>query len=281
MESARACTRLFILLAVLVQHCVVALPSYYSGIDPAATNDDLKNQLHALISIKTTLAYESVWEAFKTVDQHLAGYPCDPQDASKIPDIYSSYCWSPVTGLPSGGECGSQSATKEGECYNREHSWPNSWFGGNISDAYTDLFLLYPSDGLVNNKRGNLPLGDVDPSAISYKSTNGCLIGTCADSAPDYTGQCFELADNLKGDIARSYFYISVAYLNKFTCCEEPAVSYWAIKPWEEAILRKWHDQDPVDDTERARNEVVYTSFQFNRNPFIDNPSWVAAISDF
>ena len=254
---------------------------YYSSIDPTATDDALKSQLHAVISNKVTLAYDDVWAAFASVDKHLAGYPCDPTDPSKIPDIYSGYCWAPVKGLPSGGECGSDSATKEGMCFNREHSWPNSWFGGNISDAYTDLFLLFPSDGFVNNRRSNMPVGNVDPGAITYKSTNGCLIGTCLGTAPDYVGQCFELPDTLKGDIARAYLYISVAYLDKFTCCEEPAVSKWVIKPWLETILRQWHAMDPVDDTERGRNDAIFNEFQKNRNPFIDHPEWVAQISDF
>jgi len=266
------------LLSVVVAWSATYDGPYYSTIDFSATNDDLKNQLHSLISIKTTLLYDDIWNAFKTVDTALTGYPCD-DSASDIPDIYSSNCWVPVKNVTK-GECGNYK--KEGDCFNREHSWPNSWFGGNISDAYTDLFLLYPSDGYVNNRRSNMPLGDVDPSTIVYTSTNGCRIGQCLGVDPsDYSGQCFELPLYLKGDIARSYFYISVAYMNKFTCCEEPAVSLWNIKPWEEKILRKWHELDPVDDIERSRNEIIFAQFQKNRNPFIDYPNWVDSIADF
>jgi len=271
---------MLITIAVFVLAVAVA-QDYYAGIDLNAKDEELKEQLHTLISEKTTLTYDEIWAAFAVVDKNLVGYPCDSTDPAKIPDIYSSYCWSPTAGLPSGGECGSDSATKEGACYNREHTWPNSWFGGNVSDAYTDLFLLYPSDGYVNNHRGNLPLGTVSPNAITYKSTNGCLIGTCTGTSPDYEGACFEPPDSLKGDMARTYFYISVAYMNKFECCEEAAVSEWVIRPWEESILRAWHALDPVDESEKARNEAIYSGFQHNRNPFIDYPDLVDSISDF
>ena len=41
--------------------------------------------------------------------------------------------------------------------------------------------------------------------------------------------------------------------------------------------LLQWHNQDPVSDRERRRNDVVY-SYQHNRNPFIDHPEWVQPI---
>ena len=43
------------------------------------------------------------------------------------------------------------------------------------------------------------------------------------------------------------------------------------------SVLLQWHEQDPVDDVERDRNDVVFI-FQDNRNPFIDNPAWVECL---
>ncbi|MCF5932996.1 endonuclease, partial [Xanthomonas perforans] len=40
--------------------------------------------------------------------------------------------------------------------------------------------------------------------------------------------------------------------------------------------LLAWHQADPPDDAERARNEVIF-SFQGNRNPFVDHPEWATA----
>ena len=43
------------------------------------------------------------------------------------------------------------------------------------------------------------------------------------------------------------------------------------------STLIEWNAEDPVDDFERNRNDVVY-SYQGNRNPFIDHPEFVDAI---
>lgn len=251
---------------------------YYSSIDPAAKGDALKLQLQQLISPHRVLTYDQVWDAFPSVDIYLPGYPCD-SNSSHIPDIYSSYCWAPEKNLATGGECGNYK--KEGDCYNREHIWPKSWFGGfDYGDnAQTDLFELWPSDGYVNGLRGDLPLGSVDVKTLTYNSTNGCMIGTCA--AGSSYGKCFEVTSKLKGDVARSYFYLSTAYWNSWECCDEVAVDGSDMKSWMEDEMRNWHKLDPVDDNEVQRNNVIYNKFQGNRNPFIDYPQWVDAIGDF
>jgi endonuclease I len=110
-------------------------------------------------------------------------------------------------------------------------------------------------------------------------STSGCQIGTCSSS--DYSGKCFEPVDQYKGDFARSYFYLSVAYMNEWSCCEESGTDKWNIKPWMETELRAWHELDPVDQSEIERNEDIYEEWQHNRNPFIDYPDLVYQIVDF
>ena len=42
--------------------------------------------------------------------------------------------------------------------------------------------------------------------------------------------------------------------------------------------LLLWHQQDPPDAAERARNDLIFNNYQHNRNPFIDRPEWVQAI---
>ena len=41
--------------------------------------------------------------------------------------------------------------------------------------------------------------------------------------------------------------------------------------------LLKWHEEDPVDQIERRRNDTI-AKFQGNRNPFIDHPEYVSII---
>ena len=130
--------------------------------------------------------------------------------------------------------------------------------------------------------RGNLPLGYVDRNQpIHYTSTNGAIIGKCLHADKDYTGNCFEIVDAYKGDLARSYFYLSTCYWNIWQCCDDVAVNGSDMKPWMENDMRLWHAADPVDDTERSRNEIIYTDYQHNRNPFIDYPELVDQIDDF
>lgn len=42
--------------------------------------------------------------------------------------------------------------------------------------------------------------------------------------------------------------------------------------------LLRWNEEDPPDDAERRRNDLIYTNYQHNRNPFVDHPEWVQAI---
>ena len=269
-----------LLVAILQVSCASAdAGEYYKDIDTSAKDDDLKGSLQKLIAEHAVLSYDKVWNALDEINKQ-AGCP---QNSTYIPDVYSSYCWKPELDTE-GGECGNYK--KEGDCFNREHLWPKSWFGGfdKGEGAQTDLWELYPSDGYVNGLRGNLPLGPITcEEDATYVSSNGSKIGPCDPTAADgdYHGACFEPADSLKGDFARSYFYLATAYWNKWECCNTDAVNGSDIKPWNEAVLRAWHDLDAVDDGERSKNDVIFDEYQHNRNPFVDHPEWVAQIGDF
>ena len=253
---------------------------YYAGIDPSpSAARPLKRQLQALVGNRTVLSYDAVWAALARVEPFLDSH-CGGANATNgtIPDVYSAYCWIPAK-PPAGQECGNYH--KEGDCFNREHGWPKSWWGGFCAghDCEAGLHELWASNGYVNGMRANLPLGAV--RAATYTSTSGCKVGPCA--SPGYNGaadRCFEVADALKGDFARSYFYISTAYAGEFACCDTPGVNGSAIKPWMERVLRQWHAADPVSAAERQRNDAVF-ALQRNRLPFIDHPEWVDLIPDF
>lgn len=96
--------------------------------------------------------------------------------------------------------------------------------------------------------RGNLPFGYVVEGTETYTSTNGSRIGTCKSDTS--VGRCFEAPDYLKGDLARTYFYLSMAYYQTWGCCEEVGVNKWDMAPWMENDMRAWHAGDPVDEME-------------------------------
>jgi len=153
-----------------------------------------------------------------------------------------------------------------------EHSFPKSWWGSYENGAYKDLFHLYPADASANESKNNLPLGEVTgtpgfDNGVTKVGKNGFETA--------YTDNCFEPADQYKGDFARSYFYIASVYENLAPLMQSPMVTtgstYPFFKKWSIDLLLKWSRQDPVSDKERARIEKVY-GIQGNRNPFIDYP---------
>jgi endonuclease I len=167
-------------------------------------------------------------------------------------------------------QCGNYSG--EGDCYNREHSFPKSWFNDSPPMA-SDLFQIYPTDGYVNGQRSNYPYGEV--GSANWTGTNGSKRGSCA--FPGYNGIVFEPIDAYKGDLARTYFYMVTCYKDNVSGWSSPMLSGNNFSAWARDLLVQWHVQDPVSSKETDRNEAVY-DVQENRNPFIDNPEWVEDI---
>lgn len=209
-------------------------------------------------------AYKALWTHFKTTDK---------RDNGSVWDMYSNkreMTFGDDQDKGSGGKT-------EGEYYNREHSFPNSWFGGKVMPMYTDLHHMYPTDKLVNNKRGNNPFGETNGE--SFKSENNfSKLGAC--TYPGYTGTVFEPNDEYKGDFARTYFYMATCYEEKLADWynnyseSRPTLngkSYPGLSEWQLEMLMKWAKMDRVSKKEIDRNNAVY-DIQKNRNPFIDYP---------
>ena len=110
-----------------------------------------------------------------------------------------------------------------------------------------------------------------------------------------YQGKTFtvyEPQDEDKGDIARAMFYM-VARYSSHTSSSDPYLKLTndgslinsrtssTSNPGYGGLLNtllEWHELDPVSDYEIRRNNLIYNNAQFNRNPFIDYPSWVNSI---
>ncbi len=249
------------------------IPAGYYNAAEGKSGSELKTALFNIIKTHTERSYANLWTDFQTTDKKANGKVWDMY--SDIPGGTPAYEYTFVT-----NQCGNYSG--EAACYNREHSFPKSWFG-DATPMYSDLFHLYPTDGYVNGKRSNYIFGEV--SAASWTSSNGSLLGT-ADAATGLSGTVFEPIDAFKGDFARTYFYMATCYEDKIAGwasiqTEAQAIlagnSYPAYKTAYINLLLKWAKNDPVSQKEIDRNNAVY-GIQNNRNPYIDHPEYAEAV---
>ena len=244
-----------------------AQPANYYNSANGLTGNPLKVALHDIIKGHTSISYSQLWTAFWTTDNKGNGV---------VWDMYSDRPngTPPYTYYLGQDQCGNYSG--EGDCYNREHSWPSSWFSDQ-SIPRTDLHHIFPVDGWVNNKRGNYAFGEV--GSASWTSQNGSKLGTC--KTPGFSGTAFEPIDEYKGDFARAIMYMSVRYYSEDgSWGTSDMTNKSEIKQWAIEMLLRWNEQDPVSEKEKERNEAIYNDFQHNRNPFIDHPEYARMIWD-
>lgn len=241
----------------------VAPAGYYSSCE-GKSGKALLQQLNTVIGNHTDVGYDGLWTLYKTSDVKPNG---------KIWDMYSTKEWT-----PGNEQCGNY--TYVGSCYNREHSFPKSWFG-KAAPMVSDAFHIYPTDGKVNGQRSNYPYGECANGKTLSGNGNVKALGKLGSSTfPGYSGTVFEPVDEYKGDFARSYFYMAACYNDRIAGWSSDMLAknnYPAFTNWAINLLLKWHRQDPVSEKETKRNDVVYGR-QKNRNPFIDHPELVEHI---
>jgi len=248
---------------------------YYNN--ATGTGYTLKTQLYSIIAPHTTLVFGSgLWNLFATSDVRPDGY---------VWDIYSNCNF--IFGLVANG--GNQDdgtlGTLECQRFNKEHTFPKSWFGGQVYPMYSDAFIVMPSDKKANGLRGNLVYANV-ASNVTNSIGNGWRIGSCVTANYPYNLQVFEPADQFKGDFARNYFYVATCYENQIANWQtiDPngntvldGTSDKVFEQWYLDMLYSWHIADPVSDKEIDRNNAIYP-VQGNRNPFVDHPEYVEMI---
>src|SRR5690554_2232106 len=221
------------------------LEEYYEGAD-GLEGDELAGFLTELISTDVIgVNYGDARGALAEADVH-------PEDSSKVLTIYSR-----------------EAVDREwdGSSWHREHVWPNSRLGidrvGNSTiNQGTDLHNLRAIVPRVNSSRGN-KIFDEETDSISY-----------------FPG------DDDKGDVARILFYMHIRYADILDLVEvvddnsETSYTPEGAQMGRLSVLLRWHREDPVDNFERNRNEVIY-KWQNNRNPFIDHPEFVHLIYEY
>jgi endonuclease I len=219
------------------------LEEYYQGAE-GLSGDELKDFLNNLVST-----------GVKDVDYgdakvYLAEADADPDDPTKLLTIYSR---DKVNATWDGGDT-----------WAREHVWPNSRLG---MERVGESDVCQASD--LHNLRAIVPSVNSSRSNKSYDTVTGA--------------ETWYPGDEDKGDVARILFYMVIrySYLNLVddNLADDPDTNYTmdGARMGKLSVLIKWHHEDPVDDFERQRNEVIY-KYQNNRNPFIDHPEFAQYI---
>lgn len=161
--------------------------------------------------------------------------------------------------------------------FSREHTYPHSWMPTFDASApekpeYNDQHNLYPArQSNVNATRSNYPLGEVVTAEQSF------LEGKIG---PDSTGKrVYEPRDAHKGRAARAIMYMAVCYngISGNNWGLPNPISGTIPYGQNQYILKRWNDEFPPSDYDRARNDFL-DSLQENRNPFVDHPEYACYI---
>ncbi|MBQ9266130.1 MAG: endonuclease [Bacilli bacterium] len=189
----------------------------------------------------------------------------------------------------------------------REHVFAKSYGFNDSGDYYKKLTTgCDPQNLRAGEHQGNsaahnnLPYGVVVNKSAS---TTTAYTSKMTGESVGYTGldkngiKVYEPPEQDKGDIARICFYMAACYhkynendgvdiypaltlSNNSDTSKAKNVRETATYPAEygqlDALL-EWHAADPVSSFEIHRNNLVYNSVGYNRNPFIDYPEWAFA----
>ncbi|WP_101927195.1 MULTISPECIES: endonuclease [Luteimonas] len=264
---------------------------YYSRVNTSSA-PQLRCSLHATIRGHTAYPYSggttNTWTILEIADE-------DPADGGRVLDVYRNRSYAKGS---------ARAGTGSGLTYNREHTWPKSLgFPSTSGDRglpnapHTDAHMLHLSDTSHNSARGNKPYANCPAQANCSELVTEANAGVGGGSG-QFPGNSswtnasgFQTWRHRQGDMARAVLYMAIRYeggTHPQTGQSEPDLeltddrsrivgtssspAYMGLL----STLLAWHQADPPDARERARNEVVY-SFQGNRNPFIDHPEWASA----
>ncbi|SDS06686.1 endonuclease [Winogradskyella sediminis] len=229
---------------------------YYNSLDGLA-DEALRQALQNIIADPTIVraqTYADVIDILKEADQN-------PENSNEVWLVYLE------EGRP---KLDYQTSSVNTGKWNREHTFPRSRGGfysieeDEIADG-VDIYWTTKADSLRHGNSDAHALRAADGPENSTR--NNQFYG-------EYNGPS-GTAGKFKGDVARSVFYMAVRYngLEIVNGFPEGNVGEFG----DLATLLDWHRNDPPDDFEMNRNNVVY-NWQFNRNPFIDQPDMIEYI---
>ena len=151
---------------------------------------------------------------------------------------------------------------------NVEHVFPMSWVTNGVNCGTrkqcrknsarfnrieADMHNLYPSRSDVNQQRSSFRFGEVSGEKRKF--------GKQCDFEVNYKARVAEPRESVRGEVARSMFYMADQYkADGLVLFEKQA-----------RLLYQWHKSDPPSRSEKDRNSVI-ERLQGNRNQFIDQP---------
>ena len=258
-----------LLSSALLSLASIAQPLNYYSTANGLTGTSLKSALHDIIDDHVELEYGTIKTVIRQADE-------DPNNSNNIILLYTG------NSISKWDFASDPNDPANYDNWNREHVWAKSHgnFGpnGNYTErgANTDAHHLRPVDMTMNSARG-------------YKdfNTGGTVVNNGSTATDCYsTTNTWEPRDEVKGDVARMIFYMATRYEGGNSLAGDPEPDLEVVNsvgtfPLPQMgkldTLLAWHAQDPVDDFELNRNDVIY-NWQGNRNPYIDHPEFVEMV---
>ncbi|GMH63542.1 hypothetical protein TrRE_jg11497, partial [Triparma retinervis] len=237
-----------------------SISSDLSTYSTSHTPSSLDSVLHDLIAGHNVIPYTSTktdcWDALSTLD-------ADPANPDNVILIYAQRS-EPISNL--GDSSG----------WNREHVWPKSYGVGYTGPDTSDLLSLRAADWSVNSARNNRWYDDcVDEDECDIPAHGEAAMDTGKRTSPGTNG-LFMPPAAVRGDLARSIFYMATRYDGSEGNTEDLRISDCPCDTGNTmgilSTMLRWHSEDPVDEEEVARNGMLCSRYQGNRNPFIDYP---------
>ncbi|WP_336126974.1 endonuclease [Mesoflavibacter sp. CH_XMU1422-2] len=228
---------------------------YYDSLD-GLSGAALEQALQDIIADPTVVraqTYTDVIDILKEADQN-------PENSNQIWMVYTEQGRAKLDFQTNASNVGK---------WNREHTFPRSLAGyNNIGADDTsngiDVYWTTSADSLRHGNSDAHALRAVDGQENSSRGNQ---------HYGQYTGPSGNLG-SFKGDVARSVLYMQIRYNGLSVVNGYPSTTG---QMGDLATILDWHRNDPPDDFEMNRNNVVY-NWQFNRNPFIDQPDLVEYI---
>ncbi|MBN2869292.1 MAG: endonuclease, partial [Flavobacteriaceae bacterium] len=228
---------------------------YYDSLD-GLSGAALEQALQDIIADPTIVraqTYTDVIDILKEADQN-------PENSNQIWMVYTEQGRAKLDFQTNASNVGK---------WNREHTFPRSLAGYNSIEADDtgdgiNIFWTTEADSLRHGNSDAHALRAVDGQENSSRGNQ---------HYGQYTGPSGNLG-SFKGDVARSVLYMQIRYNGLSIVNGYPSTTG---QMGDLATILDWHRNDPPDDFEMNRNNIVY-NWQFNRNPFIDQPDLVEYI---